>query len=290
MEKLYFSGHESFYCRYFWLKKGYDFVQRNHDFNNPNAVIELGVGKNMVAAIRHWLKAFGLVDDKEKPKPLTDFLFETNNGADQYLNDIGTVWLLHYLLVKTGRASIYSLVFNEFRKLHIEFTREDLDIFLRRKCEEAKFVYNQNTIKTDMSVLIRNYYRPSKTEKNINAEDEFSGVLLDLNILKTMRRNGVEYYKLESDPTTIPIPILFYCILDGLEGSKTITFHELLTAKNQIGSVFMLSAEHLYQVIQTIEQEYPITFTEEAGTRTLQLKTNVAELKSEVLKKYYNVL
>jgi hypothetical protein len=144
MEKLYFSGHESFYCRYFWLKKGYDFVQKQHDFNNPNAVIELGVGKNMVAAIRHWLKAFGLVDEKEKAKPLTNFLFDANTGADQYLNDIGTVWLLHYLLVKTGRASIYSLVFNEFRKLHIEFTREDLDIFIRRKCEEAKFLYNQN--------------------------------------------------------------------------------------------------------------------------------------------------
>ncbi len=48
MNKLSFSGHESFHCRQFWLKKGYDFVQRRGKFSDKNAVVELGVGKNMV--------------------------------------------------------------------------------------------------------------------------------------------------------------------------------------------------------------------------------------------------
>lgn len=43
-----FSGHESFPCKTLWLKKGYDFVKENKDFNSPEAVIDLGVGKNMV--------------------------------------------------------------------------------------------------------------------------------------------------------------------------------------------------------------------------------------------------
>lgn len=42
-----FSGHESFPCKTLWLKKGYDFIANGKDFNSPDAVIDLGVGKNM---------------------------------------------------------------------------------------------------------------------------------------------------------------------------------------------------------------------------------------------------
>ena len=46
-----FSGHESFPCKSLWLKKGYDFVVAGNDFNSPEAVIGLGVGKI-------WLRQF----------------------------------------------------------------------------------------------------------------------------------------------------------------------------------------------------------------------------------------
>ena len=53
MPKLTFSGHESFTCRQFWLKKGYDFLIAGHSFADPDAVVHLGVGKNMVSAIHY---------------------------------------------------------------------------------------------------------------------------------------------------------------------------------------------------------------------------------------------
>ena len=60
-----FSGHESFHCKSLWLKKGYDFLADEGQFNDINAVVELGVGKNMVASIRFWLKVFHLsINDK----------------------------------------------------------------------------------------------------------------------------------------------------------------------------------------------------------------------------------
>lgn len=58
-----FSGHESFPCKSLWLKKGYDFVANKNNFNSPDAVITLGVGKNMVSSIRFWLRAFGITDN-----------------------------------------------------------------------------------------------------------------------------------------------------------------------------------------------------------------------------------
>ena len=46
-----FSGHETFACRSFWLKKGYNYFKSNKKFSSSESVIELGVGKNMVNAI-----------------------------------------------------------------------------------------------------------------------------------------------------------------------------------------------------------------------------------------------
>ena len=47
-KRLVFSGHESFQCRNLWLKKGYDFIKNGNSFNDEDAVVKLGVGKNMV--------------------------------------------------------------------------------------------------------------------------------------------------------------------------------------------------------------------------------------------------
>lgn len=60
-KRFSFSGHESFQCRSLWLKKGYDFINSGKSFNDEDAVVILGVGKNMVASIRYWMKAFDLL-------------------------------------------------------------------------------------------------------------------------------------------------------------------------------------------------------------------------------------
>ena len=49
-----FSGHESFACRYAWLPKAYRFVvDEPATFRDAEqAMVSLGVGKNMVRSIR----------------------------------------------------------------------------------------------------------------------------------------------------------------------------------------------------------------------------------------------
>lgn len=85
MQKLTFSGHETFTCKQFWLKKGYDFLKKNKKFSSADAVVDLGVGKNMVSAIRYWLKSFGLVDDKDYLNDINEYILG-ENGKDKYLS------------------------------------------------------------------------------------------------------------------------------------------------------------------------------------------------------------
>ncbi|MBN8573825.1 MAG: DUF4007 family protein [Candidatus Kapabacteria bacterium] len=100
--KYTFSGHDSFQCRQLWLKKGFDFVKDKGSFNSEDAVVKLGVGKNMVSSIRYWMKVFDILDSKDT---LTEFgtrLLDTEHGYDPYLEDDASLWLLHYKLIKTG--------------------------------------------------------------------------------------------------------------------------------------------------------------------------------------------
>ena len=52
----------------------------------------------MVASIRFWLRAFGVTENDKKTK-LGDYLFDESKGKDKYLEDIATLWLLHFNLV-----------------------------------------------------------------------------------------------------------------------------------------------------------------------------------------------
>ena len=177
-----FSGHESFYCKSLWLKKGYDFISENKDFNAPNAVVELGIGKNMVSSLRFWMRAFGLFYEG-KSTLIADYLFDNQTGKDPYIEDLGTLWLLHYLLIKSDLASIYKLFFIDFHKeKNNEFTREQLLYFLKRKNAETSYghLFNENTVKRDINVLFQNYVMPHKEKPN----EDFSALLINLNLIK----------------------------------------------------------------------------------------------------------
>ena len=98
-KKPVFSGHESFACKSLWLKRGYDFVIAGHSFNNEDAVVHLGVGKNMVNSIKYWMRAFGLLKAEGELTSLAHKLMSNENGYDPFFEDTGSLWLLHFNLI-----------------------------------------------------------------------------------------------------------------------------------------------------------------------------------------------
>jgi len=287
MSKLNLSGHETFHCRHLWLKKGYDFVLGNKKFSDPYSVVDLGVGKNMVSSINYWMKAFGLVQKDGELSKLANFLFG-KNGVDPYLEDTSSLWLLHYHLVTENVASIYSIVFNEFRKKRYEFTKRHLTQFIKYKCEETGTHYNEKTVERDISVFIRNYVRPEKTNKNI--EDLFSGLFIELDLITKMRRYDEEeslWYAIENkDRNNLNPEVILYCILSTPGFKSSVTVGELLSNNNSIGNVFAISARDLLEKIDVLCNRYKsINFKDDGGIKLLQVKQNLDKWK--VLKKYY---
>ena len=288
--KLQFSGHESFICKHFWLKKGYDFTG---NFNEEDTVIELGVGKNMVTSIAFWLKAFGIKDSNNNNTELANFLFHPVNGKDPYIENIASLWLLHYYLINTNKASLYNLFFNYFRKNRVEFTREHIHNFLRRLLEDENLKsFNENTLKSDISVFIRSYLKPTYKETKIDIEEDFSTLLMDLDLMNSYEtvsdeKKIVDWYvvpsKVQSD---LPWEVVLFAILDNYENISTISFNELLIGVNAPGLIFCLNEDGLYNKIESIRNKYKqVTYSESAGVRQIQFKDSLN--KWEVLNGCY---
>ncbi|TLV01550.1 DUF4007 family protein [Dyadobacter luticola] len=278
-----FAGHESFQCRNLWLKKGFDYVKMNKSFNDEDAVVELGVGKNMVNAIRYWMKAFNLLTLDDKTTDLADFLL-SDNGWDPYLEDVGTLWLLHFQLVTSGKASAYALIFNELRRDKIEFTKDNFLTFVKRKAEILQITINDGTVLNDFGVFIKMYNRSIAQSKD--REEGFSGLLTELDLMNVSPRDKDTFVIENTDRRNLPDEIVLYGMMTTGGFNKSVNFNTLLTEPNQVGSVFALNATSLYTKLESIAQRFPeIVFSDQAGIREISFKSKPDPLL--ILANYY---
>ncbi len=274
-----FSGHESFHCRHFWLKKGYDFRQNR---TTEDATVTLGVGKNMVSAISYWSQAFGMNDTE-----ISDYLFHDEKGKDPFLEDIGTLWLLQYQLVKTNHASIYKYVFNEFRKTHLtgRFSVAQLKRSLEHYIDKNNENVAEKTLDTDLKVFLRNYIRTSKNKRDI--EDDLASIFIDLNLVMETAEGEYQLQLLERED--IPVHIFLFCILDAFNVSeiedRSISFGEI---QKEVADAFACNKEGVEKQIEKIQALFPeyLVYKEDAGRKELQVKEGM-QSKWEVLNEYY---
>ena len=280
--KYVFSGHESFPCKALWLKKGYDFVISGKDFNSPESVIDLGVGKNMVASIRFWLKSFGILSNNEITD-LGNYLFDDKTGKDCYMEDLGTLWLLHFNIVNLREASLYNMLFCGVQRERSQFERDQVQTYVKLKMAEAgkQSLYNENTVKKDVGVLLQNYCLPRKPQKN----EDFSSLLIDLDLIRQNSTGKGYYYNVEGK-RKVSKEIFMYSLLKIKEqtGDNTISYE---TIKDQVGLVFCMSDHEIILMLKELADSYSktISYNDVAGIRQVQF-TRDMDYK-QVLDDYY---
>ena len=282
IKKYTFSGHESFPCKTLWLKKGYDFVVAGDDFNSPEAVIGLGVGKNMVASIRFWLRVFG-VTENDKPTVLADYLFNDQNGKDKFLEDIATLWLLHFNLVFLEEATLYNMFFCGVQRERTHFEREQVLTYVKMRMVEANkmTLFNANTVKKDIGVLLQNYTLPRKAQSN----EDFSTLLIDLDLI-CQSSEGKGYYFNVDGKRKVTKEIFLYGLLKlkKQQGDNTIPYD---TIQEKIGLVFCMQDFETIEMLKQLASDYSqyFAYSNVAGIKQIQF-TKELDVK-QVLDDYY---
>ena len=207
------------------------------------------------------------------------------------MEDFGSLWLLHYLLVTGEYSSTVNIIFNELIKERPEFSSDAYVQFINNRKEGD---FNQNSLKKDFTVFYRLYFADFKSG---DIEDSFTGILTELNLLKQTKKTFIdkdgkprikESWVLDrTQRSEIPSHMILYAILEKHPKSSSIGFEQLYNGHNEVGAVFALSKEGLSLALERIvsELEYSITYSNEAGIRELQIKEPL--IATKVLEDYY---
>lgn len=238
----------------------------------------MGVGKNMVSSIRYWLRAFGLINQSGELLPLADFIFDTETGRDPFVEDVQTLWLLHWNLIYSNYASLYRYVFLNFHKERKMFNKENIFKFLRRKNDEKPFgggVWNDNTISKDIAMLLRMYVSPNGSQN-----DDYCATLIDLNLI---RRVGKDSYEFNYPAKAKISPLTFlYAVNKISNGSQVVEFDKLL----ELALIFCLSQGELYDIFSRLTEINPnISFVNSAGEQLFAVKQDFNGF--DILDMYY---
>lgn len=289
-----FSGHDTFHCKEQWLLKGIQLSDKQTSkdiFKHSEAIPILGVGKNMVRSINHWLKAFGLIDRENKTSEFADLLFLVNK-FDLFLENDGSLWLLQYYLCKTNYSSIFQLIFSSYfsDKATLEFSEHQIISFINRQLSKnSQKAVAEKTLNSDFKVFVRTYVLPFKNEKTV--EDDFSAPLLGLNLVSdTGRKNSANQavYRINRDfQESISAEVFGYCLLEEFREENSVSFEKI---KKRLGSYLCLSNEGLELLIDNLCHLYTeFVFKNDAGVKQVQFKNNTTEFKINLLKTHYEV-
>lgn len=278
MARPIFSGHETFACKSHWLKRGYDFVKERKNFNDDEAVVHLGVGKNMVSSIRFWMKAFGLINTDGELSTIANMLLE-DDGYDPYFENIGSLWLMHFNIINENYATSYKTTFVNYHQQRNIVDKDKLKNYIKHYCfDDSNYrnLYNENTVKKDINVLIHNYH----TKNSGNVEDS-NTILSPLNLINELE-DGTYTFNYDSK-NNVPEDIFLYALLLLFKNSRSISFESM----KDLSLIFCLTNNDMLSIIKSLCQKYSgiLVFSDVAGIKELQIKGELSCI--EVLEKYY---
>ena len=247
-----FSGHETFPLRYGWLKKAFDRVAETEDLPDnrlacwdDHAIAGLGVGKNMVASMRHWAKATGIIIESEantvRTTELGGLLFGPN-GLDPYMENPATLWLIHWQLAAHERKTTWFWVFSHYPA--ITFERDGLIKRLDHLARDRNWSRAANTtIKNDVACFIRTYVARQPSGKT-GHDDALESPLTELGLIKAVRKKD-GFRLVRGSKTTLGDGVFTYALIDFWSRytptAATLSFEAIAHAPGGPGRVFLLN-------------------------------------------------
>ena len=264
---LRFSGHETFPLRYGWLKKAFDAVQEHERigcersvFRAADSIARFGVGRNMVAAMRHWAAAVGVItDDGCNTTPLGKFLFDAN-GLDPYMEDPVSAWLVHWMLSGNPRNTTWYWAFSHYPAL--TFDRDALVRGIEKLVREhpgAKA--SKSTIRNDIACFVRTYVGQPPSAKT-GHEESLESPLAELGLLQaTGKMDGFRFVR--GPKPTLGTGMVAFAVHEFWSGrtahrqgsaARTLSFEALAHEPGSPGRVFALDENTLGDFLLEIEE------------------------------------
>ena len=264
--KTAFGRHETFGLRYGWLPKGFQAIKANPKaFESDDSTVVLGVGRNMVKSIRFWLRAARIAEPTSEgflPTRIGEAIF-SEEGWDPYLEDEGTIWLLHWLMATNpSQATAWYWFFNRFHKP--EFSGQEVATALHDFVKEySSSQVTVSTLKSDAAVLLR-MYSQSKGLGRTPLEEALDSPLSLLRLVAQMS-GGRRYISRPESREGLPLGILGFAVADVF-AARSVTempIEDLMYGRTDypaVGAVFRLTENALLAKLERLVHHVPGIF------------------------------
>ncbi len=270
-----FAGHETFTFRYGWLKKAVDATLSDSQlFLKDHAIVELGVGKNMVKSIKYWALATNVLCENNKNLELSEIGRLLITRWDPYFEDPASLWLIHWLLATNpSRAAVWYLSFNKYPRP--EFSKKQLLEYILNHIAGHRMNIKSTTIGRDIDCFIRTYLPVQKAKAHV--EETYSCPLNELGLFNQLRDGESYQFNIGPKPS-LPTEIVGYALLTYLERAqnqrKTISVSDCLYNEGSPGQVFKLDENSLVEYIELVQKvtDGCIEMDETAGLKQIYNK------------------
>mgnify|MGYP000192438942 FL=1 len=288
-----FRAHDTFFIRKGWLNKGLRNVNADAGVfmgTKGNPMDVLGIGANMVKALRYWLQAVKLTSEPasgRKEQTFTEFgkiVFEN----DPYIEEMGTLWLLHYQLASNKEdATAWYYFFNEFKAS--EFTKEDfvkqLSNYIRINGEEV----SERSLEDDYTCIINTYVsrmksNPEKVQPESNIDCPFG----ELGLIDIANKKDKLYKKTTPKKDLIHPLVVLAVILDQANGKDEIKISAIQNDPCNVGKIFNLDIITLTALLYKIELMGYIKVVRTAGLDIIRIIKDTSFI--ECIKDYYQAI
>lgn len=250
------------------------------------AMVELGVGKNMVRAIRFWATATDIAVNRGSEgwevTPFGKALFGPN-GLDPYLEDSQTLWLLHWKLSTQFTEPLFAWDYFLNRWHDPEFTRESALRAFEKETRRQDRTLSRATLDHHFDTFIHTYVPTSGVKPSV-FEDGLDCPLVELKLILRVgdrvsdstgsKREPIYSFRREEKPGISP-KLFAYCVADFAvrkhPDDTTVSFRELAVGDGSPGQVFKLPESAVRNRLERIKVETDglLSFEESADLQRL---------------------
>lgn len=316
-----FSGHETFPLRQLWLRKAYEQVADNLQFRQSDllevettddpvlmaskdvfggsdALERFGVGKNMVASIKHWGLACDIIRENHKKDgyfigEIGEFLFG-DDAHDPFLEHEASLWLIHWLLAsRANKSATWYVLFNFIDPQ--TFQMRDVANLIQDYAETSQAIRSTTTIQRDIEVCLKCY--ASVPARN-TTEDSAEPLLTDLNLILPA---GSNLYQFNRGPQhSLSAEVFAFALMDFWERweaavgatQSTLSFNTIAYEFGSPGRVFKLSEDALADRLAALSDDTRgyLAWTDSAGLRQVSKlgKDAMSNKKMTILAQAYD--
>jgi len=291
--------HESFALRKGWLHKGIRNVKKDaRIFSRDDACDILGIGTNMVKAMRYWLNATQVIYEDGRRQQFISDIGKIIDENDPYFEERGTNYIIHYLLASNkDNATAWWWLFNVLKGATIDKRQFVEDFTEYCKVHGAEEITPaQKVLESEFNTLIRTYCGREDNEENADPEETKVCPLTELRLVVLgdikHKQDGAdkEFKKAMPDKDDIH-PWIAYAVISKKQeqlDTDEIQISELLNGENNIGKIFNLDRSTIFYLIEKIERSGLIHITRTAGLDVIRVKNKMGF--EDCLKAYYKTL